>query len=161
MTARASISREQTVAPPDWSEHAHEAIARCGYRLGGARAAVIAVLAERGCATSANELHEAVKADGADVGLASVYRTLELLEELGVAKRVDLGGRGARFEAIGPSGDHHHHMVCEDCGSVVPFEDDDLERALHNAADRAGFTPAAHEVVFQGRCRSCGDEAEA
>lgn len=159
MAAKASLQQESSRVAPAWPEHAREALTRQGYRLGGARAAVIAALSERGCAASAAELHDAARADGADLGLASVYRTLELLEELGVAKRVELGERGARFEAIGPSGDHHHHMVCEECGAVEPFEDGDLERALTTAAERRGFTPLAHEVVFQGRCRSCGPEA--
>lgn len=156
MAAKSSLQQGSPGAAQEWSEHARDVLSRRGYRLGGARAAVIAALAERGCAASASDLHDAARAEGADLGLASVYRTLELLEDLGVAKRVELGERGSRFEAIGPSGDHHHHMVCEGCGAVEPFEDGDLESALATAAERRGFTPLAHEVVFQGRCRDCG-----
>ncbi len=161
MATPASLEEDSQGAALAWPDHAREVLAQNGYRLGGARAAVITALAEHGCAASAAELHGAARAEGADLGLASVYRALELLEELGVAKRVELGERGARFEAIGPLGDHHHHMVCESCGTVEPFEDGDLEQALTTAAQRQGFTPLAHEVVFQGRCGSCGPGEDA
>jgi Fur family ferric uptake transcriptional regulator len=84
-----------------------------------------------------------------------VYRTLELLTALGLTQRVDLGSGTARFEPVQPGGDHHHHVVCDDCGRVEPFSDTALERAISSAAGRVGYSVAAHEVVLRGACGDC------
>lgn len=139
-----------------WPDHARTRLQDSGHRLGGARAAVIDALSESECCVSASEVQESVRAGGDDVGLASVYRALELLEGLGLVRRVDLGDGNARFEAAGPAADeHHHHMVCGRCGRVLTFRDEALERTLHEAAERLGFAAADHEVVFHGTCAGC------
>ncbi len=139
-----------------WPVHARSRLQGEGHRLGGARAAVIDALSARDCCSSASELKDTVRAGGADVGLASVYRSLELLEGLGLVRRIDLGDGHARFEAVGPAPeDHHHHMVCVRCGHVLPFHDDRLEGALHAAADRLGFAEVDHDVVYRGVCAAC------
>lgn len=139
-----------------WPAHARTRLQDGGHRLGGARAAVIDALSESECCVSASQVQESVRAGGDDVGLASVYRALELLEGLGLVRRVDLGDGHARFEPVGPAPEeHHHHMVCEECGRVLAFRDEALERALHAAADRQGFAPVDHEVVFHGSCGRC------
>ena len=55
--------------------------------------------------------------------MASIYRTLELLDKLRLTRRVDAAEGVARYEPVGPSGEHHHHIVCESCGEVSTFED--------------------------------------
>lgn len=140
-----------------WKAHARARLQSEGNRLGGARAAVIEALGELRCCASAAELAEAVREGGSGIGLASVYRALELLEGLGVVRRVDLGDGQARFEAAGPDPErHHHHMVCVRCERVLPFRDEQLERALHAAADRLGFAEVDHDVVYRGVCSACG-----
>ena len=89
------------------------------------------------------------------VGRASVYRTLEQLEELGLVQRVDLGGESAAYERVDPTGHHHHHLVCTTCGKVVPFEDSGLERAIHAVNTSDGFEVEAHEVTLRGTCERC------
>ncbi len=138
-----------------WSEQAANALAGAGYRRGGARAALIGLLDAQSCALSAAEIEDALRAgDGRPVARASIYRILEELEALKLITRVEVGQGLARFEAAREEG-HHHHMVCDDCGTVIPFEDPDLERAIERLADRVAFTVAEHDVVLHGACRDC------
>jgi Fur family ferric uptake transcriptional regulator len=92
---------------------------------------------------------------GGRVGIASVYRALDQLVELELVQRVELGDGIARFEPSHRDGDHHHHLVCDDCGKVEPFSDPGLERALEQAARRLDYGMRAHEVVLHGSCDDC------
>ena len=85
---------------------------------------------------------------------ASIYRILEELEALKLVTRVEVGQGLARFEAARPEG-HHHHMVCDACGDVIPFEDADLEKAIQRLARRVTFTVSEHDVVLHGSCAGC------
>lgn len=96
-----------------------------------------------------------MRAEGTRVGIASVYRALEGLDELGLAQRVDLGDGIARYERSDPRGEHHHHLVCDDCGKVEPFEDPGLEEAIERVAGGRGYEVAAHDVVLRGACSDC------
>lgn len=89
------------------------------------------------------------------MGLASVYRALDTLAGLELVQRVELGDGTARYEAVAPSGEHHHHLVCVECGRVEPFDDDGLEAAITAVSRRASFTVREHEVVLRGRCAAC------
>jgi Fur family transcriptional regulator, ferric uptake regulator len=138
-----------------WVGHAMEAVLRAGHRSGGARRAVVESLAHQTCCRSAQEIFDDLRADGRRVGIASVYRVLELLVGLRLVHRLDLGGGVARYEPLLPGGQHHHHMVCTDCGEVAPFEDPALERAIAGTARRARYVVDAHDVVLRGRCPDC------
>ena len=96
-----------------------------------------------------------MRADGQKVGIASVYRVLERLSDLGLVHRVDLGGGVTRFEPALPGGEHHHHLVCDKCGRVEMFDDDRLERALEQVAGARGYELAQHDVVLRGLCADC------
>ena len=87
--------------------------------------------------------------------LASIYRTLELLDRLHLARRVDAAEGVARYEPVDPSGEHHHHLVCARCGEVTAFEDNELERTIERLAERVDFTIDAHEVTLRGACPAC------
>lgn len=138
-----------------WTTHALERVARAGHRSGGARQAVIASLAAQSCCRTAQEIFDQLRDEGRAVGIASVYRVLDLLVSLGLVQRLDLGGGVARYEPAMPGGEHHHHVVCVDCGDVRPFEDAGLERALHAAQTGAEFEVDGHDVVLWGRCGEC------
>jgi len=124
-------------------------------RSGGARRVVVEFLGGQDCCLSAQEIHDRLRSEGASVGIASVYRALEGLDELGLVQRVDLGDGVSRFERVDPRGDHHHHLVCSDCGKVEPFEDSALEQALGRVAGGRGYELATHDVVLRGACRDC------
>jgi Fur family transcriptional regulator, ferric uptake regulator len=137
-----------------WNERTSEALRGLGYRTGGAREAVIELLGSEHCCSTAQELHDRLRARGRRVGLASVYRALELLTELGFAKRVDVGEGIARYEAAHVD-EHHHHVVCDGCGRIESFEDARLERAISGIEDRLGYAVGMHEVVLRGACSDC------
>ena len=138
-----------------WAEHATEQLTEAGYRRGGARAALIDLLDEQHCALSAIEIQDALRGrDGRAVARASVYRILEELEALRLVSRVEVGQGLARFEATRHDG-HHHHMVCDHCGEVIPFEDAGLERSIRQLTRNVSFEVAEHEVVLHGACADC------
>lgn len=138
-----------------WDEHARDAVRRAGARSGGARDSVIRYLAAQQCCLSAQELFDGLRAEGRTVGIASVYRVLEQLADLGLVHRVDLGGESTRFEPALPGGEHHHHLVCDACGRVDQFDDDALERALSRVASAQGYELVQHDVVLHGACDGC------
>jgi Fur family transcriptional regulator, ferric uptake regulator len=138
-----------------WAEHADRRLTEAGFRRGGARTAVIALLDRQACALSAYEIEDALRADGRGVARASVYRVLDELVGLGLVTRVDVGQGSTRYEATRPDGHHHHHMVCDRCGEVLPFEDPDLERSIQRLTQRVPFSVEEHEVVLHGECADC------
>jgi Fur family ferric uptake transcriptional regulator len=133
-----------------WAEHASQQLSRAGYRSGGARRQVVELLAGEGCALTALEIDRRLNT----VGRASVYRTLDQLEQLHLIQRVEIGGDAAGYERI-DADEHHHHLVCERCGRLVPFSSDDLEEAIEAIGRRADFQIAAHDVVLRGACERC------
>lgn len=144
-----------------WIHHARAVLARAGHRSGAARSVVIQTLDAAVCCLSAQEVVDRSRATEHPVGLAMAYRVLERLHDLGLVRRIDLGDGTARYEPLGPDEDRHHHLVCIDCGRVVPFEDPRLKRALHAATPPAGFSLVEREVVLRGRCALCGRDGAA
>ena len=138
-----------------WSEHAVTTLRAAGYRAGGARSAVVDALAAQDCCETPLQIYERLRGSGRPVGIASVYRVLDVLTGLGLVQRVDVGRGIARYEPVAPGGEHHHHVVCDDCGSVEPFVDPALERAIASAAGRVRYDVAGHEVVLRGACDDC------
>ena len=106
------------------------------------------------CCLTAQEIFDELRADGQVVGIASVYRALELLSRMGLVRRVDLG-RAACYEPAHPGGEHHHHVVCDTCGKVAAFEDPALEKAIDRLARRLKYSVGEHEVVLRGACPDC------
>jgi Fur family ferric uptake transcriptional regulator len=139
----------------DWATDTTDALDRAGYRSGGARRAVIDLLGRQDCCLTAQEIFDGLRTQGRTVGIASVYRVLDLLGERGFVQRIDVGAGLARFEPVHSSGEHHHHLVCEDCGKVEAFADEGLERALHKVEGRTGYSVAGHDVVLRGACADC------
>ena len=139
--------------PPldDWSELALTALRRAGYRSGGARRQVVELLAGEQCALTAREIDRRLDT----VGRASVYRALEQLEQMGLVQRLEVGGEAAGYERRDPGGEHHHHLVCKQCGAVIPFADEDLERAIDAVSAASAFRVLSHEVVLRGECGGC------
>ena len=144
-----------TVTALEWSEHARAVLDQAGHNRGGARNAVIDLLASQPCALSALEIEDHLRAGKRRVSRASIYRILELLQERGLVGRLELGDATTRYELIDPAGAHHHHLLCDSCGSLVPFDDADLERSIDRVSRRLGFDTHGHEVVLRGDCSAC------
>ena len=138
-----------------WREHTEVRLREAGRRSGSGRRAVIEVLARHNCLMTANDILAELQRGSSTIGFATVYRALETLTELGLVRRVDPGTGAAAYEPVDPSGDHHHHVVCDRCGDVAPFEDDDLERTIEQLSRRLGREIESHEVVLRGHCENC------
>lgn len=139
-----------------WANQALLGLRSAGLRNGGARRTVVEHLGGEDCCRSAQEIFDGVRANGGRVGIASVYRVLDTLAELRLVQRVDIGDGVARFEIAYPDGEHHHHhLVCDTCGQVEPFEDAALERTLEQVAGRYGYAMDGHDVVLHGACPRC------
>jgi len=134
----------------DWAERATQRLDEAGYRSGAARRRVVELLGGERCALTALEIDRRLDS----VGRASVYRTLDQLEQLHLVQRVEIGGDAAGYERLDAS-EHHHHLVCERCGRLSPFADRPLERAIEAIARKSEFEVAAHDVVLRGICPEC------
>lgn len=145
----------QTTELASWSEHVRAVLARAGLKRGGARERIVGVLAAQPCALSAIEIEDQLRAVGRPTARASIYRVLDLLVEHDLAERVAVGDGHGRFEPRQPSGQHHHHLVCERCGQLTAFDDSGLERAIDQLSDRLGVRIESHDVLLRGACGRC------
>jgi Fur family transcriptional regulator, ferric uptake regulator len=143
--------------PEEWLERAETTLAAAGHKRGGARRALLELLAAESCALTALEIEDALRARGARrrVSRASVYRILDELEGLGLVQRVETGQAMVRYERVCEHDQHHHHLVCDECGVVMPFSDPDLERAITSLSERVPLAVSEHEIVLHGSCRDC------
>jgi len=123
-----------------------------GYRLTPQRQLVLEAVGELGHATP-EEIVAAVRRTATAVNISTVYRTLELLEELGLVQHTHLN-HGAPTYSI-PSDDDHVHLVCRDCGGVDEVESSVVEDVVRRLSAERGFSvDVGHFAVF-GRCRDC------
>lgn len=126
---------------------------RAGFRLTEPRRVVTDLIARRQGHFTASELVDEVRARRVGVGRATIFRTLELLEELGALERLDL-----------PSGEHayvrcqrahHHHVVCSNCGRATEIDDAGLRMVVGEIARRTGYRVDDHRLELFGRCPTC------
>ncbi|MEA2391761.1 MAG: Fur family transcriptional regulator, ferric uptake regulator [Solirubrobacteraceae bacterium] len=139
----------------DWAAHASRTLQDAGHRNARGRRAVVELLASQRCALTAREIDDTLRAGGQSIGLATVYRSLELLERLKLLTRLDVGQGVSRYEPLQPGGEHHHHLVCDSCGVITPFDDPQLERAIERVTRGVRFNVAEHDVVLHGECETC------
>lgn len=119
-----------------------------------------AIASNPGKHLTAEEIYELVKVDYSEIGLATVYRTIQMLTELHLVDRIHLDDGYVRYEMGNTSTDttkhHHHHLICLSCGKVISFEDDLLEELEKKITDKEGFHIIDHEVKLYGHCKECG-----
>ena len=123
-----------------------------GQRVTSQRLVIHAALRELGRHATADEVLNAVSPRLPSVSLPTIYATLELLEELGVVRRVQAGPGPALWD---PRTEAHHHLVCRRCGTVEDVEGDVDAAPPLAAARRAGFAPETVELVVSGLCARC------
>ncbi len=105
---------------------------------------------------SAEELYMLVKHQNPEIGLATVYRTLDILAEIGVLLKNDFGDGRTRYEfSRKDEHHHHHHLICLGCGNVSEFDDDLLESLEAVITKRNQFKVIDHDLKFYGYCRKC------
>ena len=130
-----------------------EQLSAHGYKLTRQRRAVLSVIAASEGHLNPAEVYEKAKANCPEIGLTTVYRTLDILARLGAIRRVHLEG-GCHSYALA-SGGHRHHLVCTDCGNVVEFEGCDLSALLQAVASQTGFEIKEHWLQLFGKCPAC------
>ncbi|MGI8586999.1 MAG: Fur family transcriptional regulator [Chloroflexia bacterium] len=127
-----------------------------GYKRTAPRRRLLAEIAGRGAPFTAAEIYAVVQGQPPAVGRATVFRTLDLLAELGLVQRIqetpDATG-GPLYLACAPV--HHHHLICSGCSSVADFVEADLETLLAGVAERQGFVMQDHRVELYGLCPNC------
>lgn len=101
---------------------------------------------------SAEDMATKVRADNPGVGLSTVYRTLKLLVECGLAEEHRFAGDVTLYE---PIHSHHEHMICTECKRIFEFEDDELEALKERIAASHGFKMTRHTLQVYGICRAC------
>lgn len=122
-----------------------------GLKMTGQRRVIARVLSDAIDHPDVEELYRRATAFDGRISIATVYRTVRLLEEKGILERRDFGGGRARYEPSEHG--HHHHLIDVDTGKVVEFEDPDHERILHAIAARLGFDIISHSLELYGRRR--------
>ena len=155
-----SAAAAKIPSPPAdaWIDRAEAALRDGGHRASAPRSAIVDLVGRQSCVLSAREIADELRRSGREVGVATVYRTLELLESLRLVQRLDVGGASARYEPALPGGEHHHHhLVCDECGVVTPFEDARLERAIDDLGRRLDYTVGVHDVILRGSCPRCSE----
>jgi Fur family ferric uptake transcriptional regulator len=130
-------------------------------RLTPQRELVIRIFSEHpGEHLSAEEVHQLVKKDFQDIGLATVYRALEMLTQLGILTRISFDDGRSRYEFNQEETHRHHHMVCVRCGRVEEYGEDLLDTLEERILNERGFTVLDHELKFYGVCRVCALKKE-
>jgi len=145
---------------PGWF---HEKIRGAGYRLTVPRQIILQILNESSSHMSAEDIYFEVHKKYPAIGLTTVYRTLELLVQMGLVSKFDFGDKRARYEfSEGPGTQkHHHHLVCTSCGRIVDytdFIDDELEllgKTEKGLSEKYNFKITNHIIQFYGLCDKC------
>ena len=128
-------------------------LSRRGYRLTAPRRNLVEVMASLDDHFPA----EAVVSAAPEVGRATVFRTLRLLQDLGVVCQVVLDD-GTLAYRLAPE-EHHHHVLCVECGAVEDFSSAALETVLREVEESTGYTVEAHRLELYGHCAACRDRA--
>lgn len=131
-----------------------------GYKLTPQRRAIVDnIIKNEGSHLTTEELYDLVKKECPEIGLATVYRTVQLLEELGVVSKLDLNDGCYRYELVRIDENHqHHHLICSNCGRVIEVQGDLLEVLEHEIESKYDFKIKNHSVKFYGTCYDCKNQ---
>jgi Fur family ferric uptake transcriptional regulator len=145
---------------PNWW---HRKFRGCGYRLTVPRDVILSVLSKTTDHLSAEEIYMTVHKTYPAIGLTTIYRTLELLVQMGFVLKFDFGDNRARYElAEGIQGKkHHHHLLCTDCGKIIDYTDfieeekEMLSQTEKGLSKKFNFKITNHLIQFYGLCEKC------
>lgn len=134
-----------------------ELVREKGYKLTPQRRATLdVILKNEGKHMSTEEVYLEVKKQCPEIGLATVYRTMLLLEEMQILQKHNFDDGRNRYELNHPDEDHnHHHLICKGCGRVMEVEEDLLESLESNIERKYQFKVVDHKVRFIGYCSDC------
>jgi len=128
-------------------------LSRLGYRLTPQRLMILRAVEEAASHISAEEIYTQVRARYPQMNISTVYRTLELVKELGLVTETDLGDGRVRYHCIGKG--HHHHLVCEKCGEIIDMEESVLSPLWAEIQQKYNFKVNMKHLAFFGLCPRC------
>lgn len=128
-----------------------------GYKLTPQRRAIVNIIIQNeGSHLTAEELYDLVKKECPEIGLATVYRTIQLLEDIGIVFKINLDDGCNRYELVDEDEIHqHHHLICRKCGKVIQVEEDLLDTIEKNVEKEYKFKIENHSLKFIGLCNEC------
>lgn len=149
----------------DGRQWCHRKIKGYGYRMTVGREAILEVLSQADEHLSAEDIYMRVHKIYPNIGLTSIYRTLDILDSIGLVNKFDFGHGRARYElAESSSGKrHHHHLVCTHCGRIIDyteFIDEEvalLKKTEEGLSKKYNFSITNHLIQFYGLCQSCSE----
>ncbi len=125
-----------------------------GYKLTPQRRAVVRTIVSSQGHLTPTAIYEKVHQEYPDIGLVTIYRTLDMLDKLGLICEVHAVGNRRSYLVRRPS-EHHHHLICSDCGAVVDFTNCDLGELEQRLSQETGFEIKSHLLELLGRCQNC------
>ncbi len=130
-----------------------ETLREQGYRLTPQRQMILSTIHKSEHHISAEEIYAQVRLKYPQVNISTVYRTLELLKDLGLVTETDLGGGRFRYHSVEKG--HHHHLVCRKCGKVFELDESVLEPIAGNILRQYGFKADLGHLAVFGTCVKC------
>ena len=118
------------------------------------REAILEAFLETTGHVTSEDLYQRIRGKHPNIGFTTVYRTMKLLSECGLAEARNFGDGQTRYEAA--VGRHHHdHLICTQCGAIIEFENNRIEALQEMVARRHGFRVISHKMELYGLCRDC------
>lgn len=126
-------------------------IAKRGLRMTRQRKLIAEVMMSMAGHVNTDELYNEVKKKDPNIGYATIYRTLKLLTDAGLATSANFGDGPMRFESA-LDRHHHDHLICTECGRIIEFENAQIEQLQHEVCSQFGFEMSDHKLEIYGRC---------
>ncbi|CAH2213140.1 Fur family transcriptional regulator [Tepidibacter aestuarii] len=128
-----------------------------GYKLTPQRRSIVDIMIKNeGKHLNSEEIYDLVKIACPEIGLATVYRTLQLLDDIGAVSKLNLDDGCCRYEInLNDETHNHHHLICKKCNKIMEVEEDLLETLEEQIEKNYGFKIFDHDVKFFGMCNSC------
>jgi Fur family ferric uptake transcriptional regulator len=133
------------------------ALRQGGYKITPQRRTIIGAIINSHEHLTPTEIHARVCREDPGIGLVTIYRTLEILAGLGLICELHAGGN-CRSYLIRRPAEHHHHLICSECGTVIDFTDCDLGELERRLAKETSFKISGHLLEFVGQCRKCREK---
>ena len=130
-----------------------DALSGQGYRMTPQRLMILSAIEDSENHISAEEIHAQVVAKYPNINISTVYRTLELLERLGMVTKTDLGEGRVRYHPAKKG--HHHHLVCRECGAIIDLDESLLAHLKEALLREYGFIADLRHLAILGRCVNC------
>jgi Fur family ferric uptake transcriptional regulator len=153
--ARKAEAESRPSSPAEARRLWQEFAAKRGLKASRARDAVVDVFFATKHHASLQDLFEASRGQHAAVSFTTVYRTMKLLDEAGLADARNFGDGKSTLYEVAAGREHHDHLICESCGRIVEFVDEDVEALQDELAQRHGFSLRRHRHELYGLCPDC------